>query len=192
MKEIVDFIFETGILKRIQRTGYYFLGTGKDTVAEHSMRCAVIGYVLSKMDEAVDELKVVEMCLFHDLPEARIGDLNYVNKKYVEADEAKAVRDMASRLPFGDELTALLGEFDACETKEAVLANDADHLEMIFQLKELKDVGNANAHEWLTFAVKRLRTEHARAIAEETLGTEYSHWWFNDKSDWWVKAGRGK
>ncbi len=33
------------------------------------------------------------MCLFHDLPEARIGDLNYVNKKYVQANEEKAIAD---------------------------------------------------------------------------------------------------
>ena len=43
------------------------------------------------------------MCLFHDLVEARTGDLNYVSKKYVQADEVAAVNDMTVNLPFGDE-----------------------------------------------------------------------------------------
>ena len=38
---------------------------------------------------------MVLLCLFHDIPEARTGDLNYVNKKYVKVAERKAVEDLA-------------------------------------------------------------------------------------------------
>jgi len=48
----------------------------------------------------VDALKLISMCLVHDLPEARIGDLNSVHKAYVEPDEPRAVADMVRALPF--------------------------------------------------------------------------------------------
>ena len=92
LKAIADFLFEVGMLKRTPRSGFQFLGTGKETVAEHSLRCAVIGYTLSRMSDKSDTSRVVLMCLFHDLVEARTGDLNYVNKRYVIADEKSAVK----------------------------------------------------------------------------------------------------
>ena len=45
LKAIADFLFEVGMLKRTPRSGFQFLGTGHETVAEHSLRAAVIGYV---------------------------------------------------------------------------------------------------------------------------------------------------
>ena len=94
LKAIADFLFEVGMLKRTPRSGFQFLGTGRETVAEHSLRCAVIGYVLARMSGDISTERVVFMCLFHDLVEARTGDLNYVNKKYVQANESAALRDM--------------------------------------------------------------------------------------------------
>ena len=82
MKKIANFLFETGMLKKTPRTGYQFLGSGKESVAEHTFRVACIGYTLSKLvSEKIDEMRLLKMCLFHDLPEARTGDHNYVNKK---------------------------------------------------------------------------------------------------------------
>ena len=73
-------------------------------MAEHSLRVAVIGYVLANMSGKFAPEKIVLMCLFHDLVEARTGDLNYVNKRYVKADEDAAVSDMTAQLPFGNEI----------------------------------------------------------------------------------------
>jgi len=41
------------------------------------------------------------MCILHDLPEARTGDMNYVNKKYVNVDEKKAVKELTEGLFWG-------------------------------------------------------------------------------------------
>ncbi len=49
-------------------------------MAEHSFRTAMIGYALAQMDEQADVGRVLQLCLFHDIPEARTGDMNYVNK----------------------------------------------------------------------------------------------------------------
>lgn len=190
LKAIADFLFEVGMLKRTPRSGFQFLGTGRETVAEHSLRCAVIGYALARMSDLATE-KVVLMCLFHDLVEARTGDLNYVNKKYVRADEDAALSDMTRDLPFGDEIRSLTGEFNNCATLEAELAQDADQIEMILQLKELGDLGNRYAKDWITAAMKRLRTDCGKYLARSILNTDFSAWWFKEKDDpWWVEGDR--
>jgi putative hydrolase of HD superfamily len=188
-KSIADFLFEVGMLKRTPRSGFQFLGTGKETVAEHSLRCAVIGYVLARMSGRVSTEKVVLMCLFHDLVEARTGDLNYVNKKYVQADEEAALKDMTADLPFGDEILQLTLEFNQHCTPESDDAHDADQIEMILQLKELGDLGNRYSKDWISAAVKRLRTENGKRLARSILNTDFSAWWFKEKEDeWWVNG----
>lgn len=191
LKAIADFLFEVGMLKRTPRSGFQFLGTGAETVAEHSLRTAIIGYVLARMSDNLSVERVVLMCLFHDLVEARTGDLNYVNKKYVRADEEAAVRDMTMSLPFGDEIRTLTEEFNGSETAEAEAAHDADQIEMILQLKELGDLGNRYSGDWISAAVKRLRTEDGKRLARSILNTDFSAWWFKEKEDqWWVNGGR--
>ncbi|RLA81947.1 MAG: phosphohydrolase [Deltaproteobacteria bacterium] len=189
LKRMVDLLFEAGMLSRTPRTGYRFLGTGKQSVAEHLFRTAVVGYVLAHLDGRADKMKVVMMCLFHDLMEARTGDQNYVYKKYVKVDEEKALEEMTSGLPFGKEIKALLKEFNAQESREALLSHDADQLELILQLKEEKDLGNRYAEEWLRYNIRRLRTEAGKRLAEAILQRDFSAWWF-DKGDeqWWVKG----
>ena len=190
MKNIANFLFEAGMLKRTPRSGFQFLGTGAESVAEHIFRTTYIGYALGRLAEKVDVDRMIKLCLFHDLPEARTGDLNYVNKKYVVANEEKAIDDLAQTLPFGNEIRELVLEFNEGKTAEAKLARDADQLEMILALKEYKDLGNKYADEWLDFSLKRLRTDAARELAKTILATDSSLWWFSDKSDWWVSGGK--
>ena len=190
MKNIAHFFFELGMLKRTPRTGFQFLGSGAETVAEHIFRASLIGYTLARLDGTVDPGRVVLLCLFHDVPEARTGDLNYVNKKYVRADESRAVEDLARTLPFGDDYRALHVEFTEKHTHEALLAHDADQLEMILALKEHKDLGNRYADEWYPFSVRRLQTDVARSLAETIWTTDSSRWWFDGDSDWWVNGER--
>ena len=191
MKRIANFLFEAGMLKRTPRTGFQFLGSGAESVAEHIFRTVYIGYTLGKMTKNVDTDRLIKMCLFHDLPEARTGDLNYVNKKYVKPDLEKAVNDLAETIPFGDEIKELIEEFEKSESIEAQLAHDADQLELILALKEYKDVGNKYADEWLEYALKRLKTDIAMQLAQTILETDSSLWWFSDKSDWWVTGKEG-
>jgi putative hydrolase of HD superfamily len=142
------------------------------------------------MDPAANELTVLRLCLMHDLPEARTGDMNYMNKKYVSVDENKAVRELAEPLFFGQEIKAALEEFNGRKTKESLIAHDADQLSLIIQLKECGDLGNKYSGEWIRFAVRRLATKNARLLAKSILKTDSSHWWFKDKSDWWVNGSR--
>jgi putative hydrolase of HD superfamily len=188
MKALINFLFEVGMLKRTPRTGYQFLGTGRESVAEHAFRMTVIGYALARREPGADSLKTLLLCLFHDLHEARTGDLNYVNKKYVCADEERAVRDLARDLPFGDEIVSLTREFNAGRSLEARISKDADQLELILSLKEQQDLGNPYAEEWLAYAVKRLCTDPGKRMAQEILETDSTQWWFEKKTELWVNG----
>ncbi|MFB3926119.1 MAG: HD domain-containing protein [Syntrophales bacterium] len=188
MEDIVNFLFEVGMLKKTPRTGFQFLGSGHETVAEHILRTMFIGYTLSKLEEGVDELKVLKMCLVHDLAEARTGDMNYVNKKYVTVNEAKAIEELTSTLFFGEDIKRSIKEFNEKKTRESLIAHDADQLALIFQLKEYGDLGNKYSKEWIEFATKRLCTETAREMADRIVVTDSTDWWFKDKSDWWVNG----
>ena len=190
MRALANFLFEVGMLKRTPRSGLPFLGSGGDSVAEHILRTTYIAFALGRLSKEVDPQRVVLLCLLHDLPEARTGDLNYQNKKYVTADEHAAVRDLARTLPFGDEVQRLWEEYEACETPEARLAHDCDQLELLLVLKEERDRGNPQADSWIPFALRRLRQPLARELAQSILGGHSSDWWFEDRGDWWVWAGR--
>lgn len=186
---ITNLLFETGMLKRTPRTGLAFLGSGQESVAEHAFRVTMIGVVLAQMEDGIDENRLIKMCLLHDLVEARTGDHNYVHKKYVRVDEEKALNDIAGSVFFGEHIKEIVNEFNSGETKESVLANDADQLELILMLKEKKDLGNPYADEWIAYALKRLKTETAKKLADVITRTDSTGWWFNEKSDWWINGG---
>jgi putative hydrolases of HD superfamily len=188
MKKIANFLFEVGMLKKTPRTGYQFLGSGSESVADHSFRMTVIGYILAGETPGADRDKTVLMCLFHDLHEARTGDMNYVNKQYNTVDEKKAVQHMTEGLPFGAEIALLTNEFNESATIEAKIARDADQIDLILELKREKDLGNRYADEWIFYARKRLITEKAIAMAEEIIKTDQAEWWFDKNIELWVNG----
>jgi putative hydrolase of HD superfamily len=183
MRAIVNLLFEARILKKLPRSGFHFLGSGRESVAEHAFLTTFIGYVLAQIAPDLDQLKVLQMCLLHDLTEARTGDLNYVQKKYVAADEAKALADLAQKVPFGSGMEEILREFNGGETLEAQVARDADHLSLILELKALSDLGYHGPEGWLPHVMGRLRTEAGRALAKDVLKTASDAWWFEEGPD---------
>ncbi len=191
LKKIVDFLFEVGMLAKTPRSGFFFLGSGKQSVAEHLNRATYIGFVLAAMDPGADESKVLKMCLLHDIAEARVSDLNYVHQKYTVRREDEAVKDLAASVPFGDRIEAIIDEYERRESKEAKFAKDADNLEFLLSLKEQVDIGNERAKSWIPPLLKRLLTEEARQLAEVIVKTDSDRWWFGDKNDeWWVHRNK--
>jgi len=180
MKKIANLLFEAKMLKDIQRSGYPFLGAGKESVAEHSFCTTLIAYVMSEFETDIDALKLISMCLVHDLPEARIGDLNTVHKKYVAADERLAVKDMAQDIFCGSAITELIEEFNAGNSAEAKLASDADQLALILELKDLADIGYQAPNRWLENILDRLKTKTGKRIAKSIMATKRDEWWRTD------------
>lgn len=189
---VVNMLFEMGIMAKTPRSGFHFLGTGSQSVAEHVHRNAMIGLALGLMDGTVDTGKLVQMCLLHDIAEARTSDLNYVHQKYVSSDEAKAFEDLASTLPFGDQWRTIMHEYKDRKSQESLLAKDADNLEWILSLKEQEDNGNARAGEWIISAVARLKTDVAKQLAQQILVTRSDAWWFTGPNDDWFINRTGK
>ncbi len=192
LKKVVDFLFEAGMLKKTPRTGFQFLGTGKESVAEHSFRTAIIGYVLAKI-EGADWKKVLLMCLFHDFHEARTGDFNYVNRMYNRSDEIRAFKDALCFTGIEDEIISVIQELNSVSSYEAVLAHDADQLDLILTLKEEYDLGNKYAMVWIEYAIKRLRSDIGKKIAELIKDTDHTDWWFKGVDpSWWAKKNGQK
>jgi len=188
LQRLADFLFEVGILQKTPRTGYRFLGSGDQSVAEHLFRTALIGYCLAKMEGNADVLKTVLMCLIHDIGESRTGDQNYVYKRYVQAKEEEALEDALKDTGLG-EILELFKEFKEGKTLEARLSHDADQLELILELKEQKDLGNPYAEEWLKYALKRLKTQTGLKLAKAVLERHFCDWWFDRKEErWWVEG----
>jgi putative hydrolase of HD superfamily len=192
MSKTAKFFYEAGMLMRTPRSGFQFLGSGGQSVAEHTYRMLNIAFVLNRLvAESADELHLLKLVLFHDLPEARTGDLNYENQKYVRADEEKLFRALEKELPHGDEIVAYAREFEERQTLAARIAYDADQLEFLVTVKEELDKGNPLAADWIPPAVARLQSDAAKKLAQEILETRSDEWWFHSKDDaHWVHRGR--
>jgi 5'-deoxynucleotidase YfbR-like HD superfamily hydrolase len=186
VKSIASFIYETGILSKTPRSGLWFLGTGQQSVAEHTLRCAFIGYSLCYLQPKANKEKVVLMCLLHDLGEGRTSDLNYVHQKYGRLAEARAVDDLSHTVPFGPEIKAVYTEVEAKQSLEAKLAKDADQLEWLATMREEETKGNIKAKEWAKITYKRLKTAPGKAVGKMLLAVHPDAWWFNAKDAWWV------
>jgi len=186
-KAMVDFLFEVGMLKKTPRTGYQFLGTGKENVAEHSFRTAIIAFVLAK-NSGKDAYKAALMALFHDLHEARCGDFNYVYRIYNKSDERQALKDSLQDTGIEEEVLDFYQELEEVKSVEAALVQDADQLDLILNLKEQLDLGNKYAAKWLDCALKRLRTEEGKKLAQKILQIDHTDWWFKTPDpSWWTK-----
>ena len=183
---LADLVYEAGMLRRTPRTGWAFLGTNSENVAEHSFRTAVLGWMLAKMAGA-DAGRICQICLFHDLHEARTGDFNYVYHRYDTGRARDALADGLRGTGFEDSVLEMFDEFEGGASLEAKLANDADQIDLIANLGVELHKGNEFAREWLDSALKRLETPEGRALADAVLRADPNRWWYGQvEKDWWI------
>ncbi len=183
MQAIANLLFEAAHLKRTPRSGFNFLGAGRESVAEHTYSTVFIAWVMSKIEPDIDALRLLSICLVHDLPESRMGDINYLQKLYVDADEAAALKDMAAETEIGSDVTGLVQDFNGGTSREALLAKDADQISLILELKTLTDIGFDSPRKWLPHVVNRLKTDTGKQIAEAVMQTDWDAWWFKNYVD---------
>ncbi|VVC04331.1 HD domain protein [Candidatus Burarchaeum australiense] len=173
---LVDYLFSLGMLKRTERSGWRTIGVRKpESVAEHSFVAALVGAELAR-SEGADEAKVMRLCLLHDLHELRMSDLNLMNKLYVKRDEKKAFADAVKGAGGESEMRTLFSEFCAGRSREAVLARDADALEMMLEAKFLVDTGNPYAKDWIASAWTKLRSAISKRLARGIDARESMEW----------------
>ncbi len=192
MNQRARYLHEVGMLNDTPRSGLAFLGNGEQSVAEHMFRMMHIAFILARMSEQpVNELRLLHLVMFHDLPEARTSDHNYVNRKYVHEDMEKLLEDGAREWAHGEEIVAYVQEFENPQTIEARLAKDADQLELLVFLKRQADLGNPHVPDWLNSLLPRLKTDEGKQLAQEILATRWDEWWFNNKDDpHWVNGSK--
>ncbi|MBF0215702.1 MAG: HD domain-containing protein [Candidatus Omnitrophica bacterium] len=181
IERYLDLVSEAGMLKRVRRTGWDMLGAPyTESVAEHSFRCAVVGYILAKM-EGADQSKVIVMTLFGDMPEARIGDIHKVANKYLNSrkSEREAYMDQIKGLEPSakSELETGKNEYDAQKTLESLVARDADLLECLIQAKEYYDLGFKKAEKFMRKAPVLLKTKSAKALWRKAKNRDTDKWW---------------
>ncbi|MDD5440204.1 MAG: HD domain-containing protein [Candidatus Omnitrophica bacterium] len=181
MKQVLRFIAEAGMLKRVVRSGWSVLGiTGAESVAEHSFRCAVIGYVLACMEKA-HPYKVLLMTLFNDIHEARITDLHKMVQRYLDLEKAedRAHREQVAALPapIKNELTALRSEYRRQKTPDSIIARDADILECLIQAKEYDEFGFKEASKFTRKAPSFLKTKSAQKLWRRAGAMKLNTWW---------------
>lgn len=180
-KNITNFLFEVGQLKRVKRSGWWIINiTNPESVADHCMRAGVIGFVLGKL-ENVNAEHVAMMCLFNDLHEARLNDLHKIGHKYIDfrAAETIANKEQTEPLPkdIGKDIFSFHEEFQDQKTKESVIARDADLLENAYQAKEYIDCGYKDADDWLKNIRKHLKTKSAFELLDDLEKTSSNDWW---------------
>lgn len=122
---------EKNIFRQTHLSGYI----RRENDAEHAWHMAVMAYLLKEhANEKIDIMKVMLMCLIHDVVEIDAGDTYAYDaeaKKTQKAREDAAKERIFSLLPEDQkqELIAIFDEFEAYETAEAKFAHAMDNLQ---------------------------------------------------------------
>ncbi len=175
-KDIWNFIFEMGQLKRIKHEGWRIIGMhNPESVADHALRAAQIGFILAKMEKYANPMEVVTNLVFHDIEECRTGDLHKVANRYVEADREKAAKDQTEKL--GDIGKEIFDIWKNSITEASIISKDADLLEQAASAKENMEKGYAYAQDWINNISKKIQTKSAKRLLEALEDADSNDWW---------------
>lgn len=184
IKKIVNFIFELNMLKSQKVSGWQLAGVkmkDSNSIAEHSLRAAQIGYILAVMEGDANPETVASMLILHDNGEGRIGDQNKIGARYFSKkdSEKNAFHDQIEGMDakIEEKWRKYYDEFENRNTKEGVVAKDADWLETAFQAKEYVDLGHDSAWDWIDNVEKAVETDSAKKIIARMRETKFTDWW---------------
>ncbi|MBO0730449.1 MAG: HD domain-containing protein [Acidimicrobiaceae bacterium] len=177
---VATFLHEMGFLKHLPRAGWLMLGiTQPESVAEHTFRVAITGVVLAALKGA-DVGRTASLCLMHDSPESRIGDIPSVGRAYISTMKAEAISShQTSTMPdsAGTVIRELVQEYEAEESIEAQLAHDADKIETLLQAREYQTQGQFNTEPWQESSLAALKTDVGRQLARAVEASHPEEWW---------------
>lgn len=183
LEKITKFLSEIQMLKRIEHEGFRLSGVlSIDSVAEHTALAAQIAYILGKL-EGADAEKCAVMVLFHDNEETRIGDHHKIASRYLDTKQAEvtAEKEHYGNLPkiVGDELFEMQEELRERNTKEGIIAKDADWLEQAIQAKIYVETGYKGAEDIIDNVEKALETDSAKEILSEIKNNpDFLNFWY--------------
>lgn len=135
LQQQMDFILEIDKEKNILRQTHLSGHGRRENDAEHAWHMSIMAYLLREhANEPVDILKVILMCLIHDVVEIDAGDAYAYDPAALASQkerEDRAKERIYSLLPPDQKeaLIALFEEFEANETPEARFAHAMDNFQ---------------------------------------------------------------
>ncbi|MDO8470531.1 MAG: HD domain-containing protein [bacterium] len=194
-KRDIEFLFEMGTLKNIQRSWQQFVGMDCANNLEHSFRVAFLALLIARMEGVKNEEKVLKMALAHDLAEARVSDLNYMHKVYTEGDEDRASHDMFKGTLFKDIFGDILKEYETRNSPEAKIVKDADNLDVDVEMKEFEERGSQLPRKWMAarkiIRNKKLYTKSAKQLWDKLQKSDVASWHLTTNK-WYLVPNAGK
>jgi len=178
-KDILNFIFELGQLKKIEHEGWRLAGVNHpETVSDHGLRAAQIGFILAKMEKYKNPFEICTIIVFHDIAECRTGDVHKVANRYIKRDEKRAIKDQLAKLDnIGKEIFDLWQQAENQTTIAGKIARDADLLEQAVTAKEYLEQGHLLTQDWLNNVAKSLKTKSAKDLLDSLKETKSTDWW---------------
>ncbi|MBX3527991.1 MAG: HD domain-containing protein [Rhodoblastus sp.] len=138
IRQQLVFLAELDQLKSIIRQSPLVNGARRENSAEHSWHLAMFALVLSEHAEDIDQARVIQMLLVHDIVEIDAGDAPIhvagTDMSALEDAERRAAERIFGLLP-GEQshrLLSLWREFEAEETPSARFAKALDRLQPLF------------------------------------------------------------
>lgn len=155
-----DNLLEMLELKQLPRTGWVRSGiTDPESVAAHSWGMAILA--LKLIPDGIDLSKVLAMCLVHDLPEVRVGDLTPHDDITTKAqDEYAAMQEMAP------EWLELFVEYEQGETAEARFVKQIDKLDMGLQALHYQNKTDIDLSEFIESAKSKILDENLLSLLD--------------------------
>lgn len=180
----IEFIYEIGALRFIDRSWKRFLNANFANNTEHMYRVVWIALIIAKYEGVKDTSKIVKMAIAHDIAESRTGDVDYLSRQYVDRNEKLAVDDMLEDTSVEEEFKALLHEYELRESIEAKIVKDADNLDVDFELREQLARGEQLGEIWKAARkenvhANKLYTDSARKIAAMIYDSNPHSWHVN-------------
>ncbi|EHH69463.1 HD domain-containing protein [Gluconobacter morbifer] len=133
----LDFMREATRLKDVLRRTYT-LGGQSESTAEHSWALCLLIMTFADQMPDIDLLKLLKICIIHDLGEAIHGDIPAIsvlasaNKSVQEREDLLVIMESLP-ISLRDEFLSLWDEYEAASTPEARLAKAFDKIETISQ-----------------------------------------------------------
>ncbi len=182
INRITNFLFEIATLRRLTRSHRQMIQGVNDNISDHSFRVAIIGMILANLEDC-DENRVLKMCLFHDVAEARTGDTNFINKQYTDLYEKEAQKDQMQGLPIAGEILEILQEYKQRKSKESIVVKDADLLDQMILQQDYFYKDEKNRKLWQNYTEKSLATDSAKKIAKKIRESNPFEWLYQLEKD---------
>ncbi|MFJ2478822.1 HD domain-containing protein [Pseudomonas sp. NPDC087598] len=143
IKGRLEFLRETEKLKDVLRSAHTSSGRTEST-AEHSWRLCLMAVVFDDYLTGLDKLKMLKMCVIHDLGEAISGDIPAVHKDSFPDKSEQERRDLvlltnALDEPIKTEILALWDDYESASSPEAIAVKALDKLETMLQHNQGKN-----------------------------------------------------